>query len=261
MTKVKEYGLMFSPEMIAALLDGRKDMTRRTRGLKLPNEHPNDWELWQHSEDFRFWIFRKKGARHGPVEIAAKCPFTVGDNIYAKEPHAFEKQFDHLTAKEIQEVSAYPAHWYKVGDKYIPHEYYNFECGRWRSSMFMPRWAARIRREITSIKCERVQSITEEDAVAEGFQVVKLLGEETWWQGYIETNMGDLGIELMHQEATGEKPPDWMIEPHKMLARPDLVITARSGFIGLWDRLGGKKHPWATNLWCFVYSLKEVKNA
>ncbi len=159
---MSEYGLIFCPEMIRAFLDGTKTMTRRTRGLELINEHPDDWRWAKELSVAEIYTFIHKETGE---QKWVKCPFAVGDWIYAKETHAFEKRLDHLPASEIGNAATVGI-WYKTNDTQVDNP--NLIQGRWRSAMFMPKWSARIRRQITGIKCQRVQSITWKDAIYEG---------------------------------------------------------------------------------------------
>jgi len=80
----------------------------------------------------------------------------VGDRFWVRETFWLPADFDHSTI------------YYKVdwgNDK--PAEMYNHN-GKWCSSRFMPRWASRITLEITEVRVERLQEITEEDAKNEG---------------------------------------------------------------------------------------------
>lgn len=156
----KEHGILFSPEMIQALLEHRKTMTRRTRGLEKLNENPDDWVQPYHlTVAPHIWTFRshKTGEK-----ITIWSPYAVGDPWYAKEPYAFEKQYDKLPSSELKGEAL----WWKspIATTYGRE----LETGRWRSAMGMPKWVARIWGTITTIGCERVQDITEEDAMAEG---------------------------------------------------------------------------------------------
>ncbi len=160
---MSDIGLMFNSEMVRALLSGTKSQTRRLNGLEKINENPDDWRL---SLELSVWpdavVFIHKES--GEQEII-KCPYAVGDRVYAKEPHAFEKRLDHLTAREIGEAADVSI-WFKYAESDLIIDY--VVRGRWRSSMFMPKFAARIWREIVGIRCERLQSITPRDACAEG---------------------------------------------------------------------------------------------
>lgn len=57
---------------------------------------------------------------------------------------------------------------------------------RWKSPMHMPRWASRLTLEVTSTKLERLQDISEEDAIAEGLNRISLDGGGTWYCGTVD---------------------------------------------------------------------------
>lgn len=207
----KDIGLMFDSQLIRAFLEHRKTMTRRCNGLDKINETPDDWgALFYQGE---VWLF---SSRFGMAmkQVRVKCPFAVGDTIYAKEPYMLDKEYDHLKTSEIPDIGRKVANWYYTDGNHYADKVAE-GAGRVRSAMFMPKWAARIWREITGIGCQRIQSITDEDAVAEGVGV---------------------GV-----------PPDFVW----------IKGRARQKFRSLWEILNGKKHPWESNHYCWVLSLKE----
>ena len=100
----------------------------------------------------------------------------------------------------------------------------------WRSSLFHPRWASRITLEVTGVRVERLQDITEEDAMAEG----------------IEALDGDLDA--------------------AEICRAAKLVGGRCGpedgltwFAALWERINGKRAPWASNPWLWVVSFRRVE--
>jgi hypothetical protein len=150
----KEHPILFSSPMVQAILAGRKSMTRRTTGLDEVNENPNDW---------KFTGMYIQGANTDkPMLLASfqslvsesdvkfiKCPYAdfVGDLLWVRE--TFCKVADgHFLYK------ANPEH----------------QSMRWKPSIHMPKAAARIWLEITNVRVERLQDITEADAVAEGIE-------------------------------------------------------------------------------------------
>jgi hypothetical protein len=99
--------------------------------------------------------------------------------------------------------------------------------GKWKPSIHMPRWASRITLEITDVRVERLQSISAKDIIAEG------------------------AVERAHNcEHFGKMP----VSAFDGGAYVDLISLWAAG----WDSVNGKKHPFASNPWCWVISFKRV---
>jgi hypothetical protein len=124
------------------------------------------------------------------------------------------------------------------------------ESVHWRPSIHMPRMASRITLEVTGVRVERLQAISEADALAEGAQAHPW---GPWWQGY-KNMLGD----LVHQEVQGEEPPDWMVEPKRMAPRPHLDKTARDDFRAIWSAINGLDN-WNANPWVWVVEFRKVE--
>ncbi len=158
----KEIGLMLSTPMVLAYMHGGKTQTRRTHGLNLINQNPDEWELVKNQTFSGYWYFKDKKTS-GIIEI--KCPLgQVGDEIYWKETWATEYRYNYLKPSEIPLTAKI---WYLADGYYNPQV-----MGNVRSSMFMPKEASRYRHiPILNIGCQRVQDISEDDAIAEGAEL------------------------------------------------------------------------------------------
>lgn len=159
MTKIIERGMIFNGEMVRAILDGRKTQTRR---VMKP----------QPDEDGLAKVIN--GPWVDTSERIYRCPFGVpGDRIWVRE--TFQGPlFDFEQMEAYQEDSSKfkkPEFCvYKADGKPAP-EFFdaddNLHCG-WRPSIHMPRWASRILLEITDVRVEQLNDISEEDARSEG---------------------------------------------------------------------------------------------
>lgn len=137
---MKERPILFSPPMVAAILDGRKTQTRR---VVKPDLVTCVADGVAYTED-QYGDYRKT------IEL---CPHgAIGDRLWVKE--ALVNWGDHVHYK-INGALASTQPW--TWQKPVLH------------GMYMPRWAARIFLEVTDIRVERLQDITEEDAGAEGY--------------------------------------------------------------------------------------------
>lgn len=201
---MKERGMIFNGEMVRALLDGRKTQTRR----------PVKFQL----------IDKNMGCELAGNELAGELaagdywnsPFgKPGDRIWVRETWAEAG----AGAPDLKLYRAdYPEH--------VPAHYENVPPAdeiRWTPSIHMPRWASRLTLEITCVRVERLNSISQEDAQAEGMELTG------WRPTYSDPDSG------------GE------------------VWTPYDNFAQLWESIYGEE-SWKANPWVWVIEFKVVPN-
>jgi hypothetical protein len=130
---MKERPILFSAPMVRALLDGSKTQTRR--------------------------VIADRHLLGGPPTDALleMCPYgQPGDRLWVREAWTTHACFDDIPPRDLTTRSL---HYQADG---------LIKTGKNRPSMFMPRWASRITLEITDMRVERLQDISEADAKAEG---------------------------------------------------------------------------------------------
>lgn len=161
---MKERPILFNTEMVKAILDGRKTQTRRVVKAK-----PMEGDFISYKGEALEALIRT----HSPYGV-------VGDRLWVRETFAFEVFSDEFPPSILSECCRL---WYKAGGEkeQTGGTRLHLNKGRWRPSIHMPRWASRITLEITDIRVERVQDISEEDAKAEGADKLHIddLGQ-TW---------------------------------------------------------------------------------
>lgn len=156
-----ERGMIFNGEMVRALLDGRKTQTRRpikwkqTRFTEIGERE--DGSKWPWSED----------AEHA-CDFWHPCPFgAVGDRIWVRE--AFRV---HSRATDVATLvyKASERNSWTEQTRRVPVAVCNKPATpeKWTPSLHMPRWASRILLEITGVRVERLRSMSQDDARAEG---------------------------------------------------------------------------------------------
>ncbi|AZL46597.1 TPA: hypothetical protein MFO42_25530 [Klebsiella pneumoniae] len=176
-----ERGMIFNAEMVRALLSGRKTQTRRI--IKPQPEATLSGSLSGK------WLSRPLNGLLLPKieDIAIHCPFgAVGDRIWVRETWgvvSHELDEDGRIQPWTPDRPATVIHEMPFGNGYYSgHAIYaadgdftwgdddGYEDGRscWKPSIHMPRAASRILLEITTVRVERLNAISEEDARAEG---------------------------------------------------------------------------------------------
>ncbi|MBO7713929.1 MAG: hypothetical protein J6S85_10195 [Methanobrevibacter sp.] len=161
--------ILFNTEMVRAILDGRKTVTRRVIKLKYSNTHiewkndkygkrlielQNDveGETYGRNPDGRTW--RKLLAYR-----ELKAPFTKGDILYVRE-----------TWTELETVDGCPFYAYKADDGRSDAVSLHETFEKWRPSIHMPKEAARIWLKVTDVSVERLQDIDTEGILREGIE-------------------------------------------------------------------------------------------
>jgi hypothetical protein len=165
---MKERQILFNGDGVRGILEGRKAQTRRKLKVQ-PSLYKG--AIWEFP-----WGAGCSGS-YLPVmpghATASACPFgKIGDQLYVRETfitgyHINEDgkpdSFDEHGNKKPETV------FYRAtGDIDYWDDGDGFRNVPWKASIHMPRWASRIQLEITNIRVERLQNITEEDATAEG---------------------------------------------------------------------------------------------
>lgn len=159
-SKVTERPILFSAPMVRAILDGRKTQTRRVVKVK------PDAELHFGAGRFYFLEDEKKYIH---------CPFGVpGDRLWVREnwhpdpPVNGKWDYYGFTDGELYNFDQLPKK-YKNPKHVIYQASWDGSPLKWCPSIHMFRWASRITLEVTAVRVERLQEISEEDAKAEGF--------------------------------------------------------------------------------------------
>lgn len=212
--KIKERGIIFKSEMVRAILDGRKTQTRRV----IKNCTVGRDEI---SPFIKIGNFSGHYPDDLPEVIKNCCPFgKVGDRLWVRETfrvHSRATDVATLAYKAseqqswTQQVARVPI---ELCTKQISPE-------AWTPSIHMPRWASRITLEITDIRLERLQEISQSDAQAEGMEL-------TGWRptysdpdsgGDYQTpydNFAELWESIYGEDSWQSNPFVWVIEFKKV---------------------------------------------
>ncbi|HHL7625617.1 TPA: hypothetical protein ACQ82S_004210 [Klebsiella pneumoniae] len=159
---MKERGMIFNGEMVRAILDGRKTQTRRI--IK-------DCTVGR-DQISKFIQIEKKFIGCYPEDVPELirecCPYGVpGDSIWVREAfrvHSRATDVATLVYKASERNS-----WTEQTHR-VPVAVCNKPATpeKWTPSLHMPRWASRILLEITGVRVERLRSMSQDDARAEG---------------------------------------------------------------------------------------------
>lgn len=204
---MKDKPLLFKAPMVRATLDECKFQTRRVMavqpilftGLKyiVPDDSPKAW-LECH-------------------DVLSLCPYgPIGRKLWVRETWG-------LHDTEPKDGPKNATIYYRATDG----DRHDLRYQKWRPSIFMPRWASRITLEVIGIRIERLNDISDADAIAEGIRPLPL--------------------------QSADDPSAWYeVEPGVCQSR-----SPRGSYAALWERINGKG-SWALNPWVWVILYRRL---
>jgi len=157
-------GILFKPDMIKAIVEGRKTVTRRVITFKPPvNGFGREWSCPFKTEYLDNWIFTA-GFGLATQQIRVKPRYQVGEVVYIKEAHRYIQNDGDPYDFGIQYKSDSQVKWWRDNGNLMDYPIDE----KWRSPLFLKELFARYFLKIVGVRAERVQEISEEDARAEG---------------------------------------------------------------------------------------------
>ncbi|WP_130911090.1 hypothetical protein [Pseudomonas sp. Sample_9] len=240
MIAIKERSILFSAPMVRAIPDGRKTVTRRPVKVQPHIDASGN-----------FCVGRPNYGQDGHGKPVTKhfikdcCPYgKPGDRLWVRETWVADAQVDAVAPRDLSqgEPIQYPADGAvrQTGCSMITP-------GKGRPSIHMPRWTSRILLEITNVRVERLQDISEDQAKAEGCFFTDY-GQECFHGG---TGWKDVGIcpaQVGHRQRTG-----WAWD--KTTSHEECLGTPRWAFANLWNANGG---DWDADPWVWDVEFKRV---
>lgn len=151
-----ERPILCRPHEVRAILDGRKTQTRRIMKPQPPDGMSR--HCWFNAPIYGFTAKEEPSSDWWKI----RCPYGQrGDRLWVRETWQSLGMHDHISPRDIP-----------VGTEIQYPATYDGWDSRKRSPLHMPRWASRLTLEITDIRVERLQGISEADAEAEGAEPV-----------------------------------------------------------------------------------------
>lgn len=234
---MKEHSILFKGPLVRAILEGRKTVTRRAIKPEPQMVTDRSVEPWRGDPETLLRLLEKSGQ---------KCPFgQPGDRLWVRETwgvisHTWDEDGNMIDwapdrpATPVREMpfglGYYSGHVIYAADG--PMEWAGDDDGggdprsAWKPSIHMPRKVCRLLLEVTDVRVERLQDITDSQIMAEGVDLEAL--------------------------ADGQERYDMVLAGSGADGRP----TLRTAWRDLWNSTGG---DWDANPWVWVIEFKRVE--
>jgi len=205
-------GILFKPWKSKVIRDN-PDRLWQTRRIMAHQPYVNTRYV-KYNADLELWWFSR--IEYDQSASGIKPRYKIGEVVYIKEPYSlnFKGQIllksEHETLIKIMELPPVNI--------------------KWNNSMFMPEKYARTFVKIMDVVPQRLQDITEEDAIVEGIERHTDRGNNIFWF-----------------EIAGDYHGDTQ------------SVTAREAFAKLWDSINHKRGDWESNPWVFGYTVQVLE--
>lgn len=222
-----EKPILFNSLMVQAILEGKKTCTRRivkgnVNGLDLIGTGSSKC-----NDTFDMMLFGKLDKEkvwNSDVKERVKAPFMPGDILYVRETW-----FEGYVLDFNENVIGEDIVLYRADDLSKYDNELDTEEIRWKPSIHMPRRLARIFLEVTEVHVERLQDITEDEAIKEGIRAYTKDGE-------------------VFKYASNESQYKWSEMPRNPI----------EPFKKLWDSCYNWPKCWEYNPWVWVITFKKI---
>ncbi|ECG8609927.1 hypothetical protein FNH48_21145 [Salmonella enterica subsp. salamae] len=201
---MKERRMIFNGEMVRAILDGRKTQTRRIMKNQPAGDYPETPALIRNVGTGFQWH-----GLYGESSIF-NCPLgSIGERIWVRETFRVHSRATDV-ATLVYRASVRNS-WTEQTHR-VPVAVCNKPATpeKWTPSIHMPRWASRLLLEITDVRVERLNAISEEDAQAEGVQLACY--EITPPEAAYRVGFGEVWRGIYGEESWAANPWVWVIE-------------------------------------------------
>lgn len=233
---MKERPILFSGQMVRAILSGQKTQTRRVVKMQ-PTSRA---DIGSYGSGMPFIRNQNLAAKN------LDCPYgQPGDRLWVRETwqgpimdgDEFENEY-----RDNPDKFQRPEYCFYAADDGSPPEFVdaddNLRCC-WRPSIHMPRWACRLVLEIVSVRVERLHDISEADAMAEGAR-----------------RFDDIPV-----KTPSFRPNRWSMESPENTDQ--CLSTARWAFANYFCKVNSKSlydhGPWDANPWVWVIEFRRVQ--
>jgi hypothetical protein len=222
--------ILFSGPMVRALLAGTKTQTRRV--AKFVEPRGVGWHV--HSSGGGMYTASDEDVRTDGQYYA---PYVVGDRLYVREAWrtvGSAGQYDSVAPRDLGPQAV----WYNADGEAPANEF----TGKFRQGMHMPRWASRLTLTVTEVRVQRLQEISEADAIAEGVPT-----DDDYAGSFAKEychHCGGSGVHGAFGAGFGVTEVDCAE-----------CETPTLRYRNLWDSLNAARAPWASNPWIVAISF------
>lgn len=220
---MKTKPILFKAEMVRAILKGTKTQTRRIVKFNKTIDNPKiGFSAFTNDNQFEVRGIHENGQYGGSL---FKLPFSKGNKMWVRETWQLINSYATKKQEYIYRADG------NNDEQYIE------DWQGWKPSIFMPKKACRLFLDITKVRIERLQNISEEDAKSEGVLSYDCeITKSTWYKDY-----------LTKEKGYGHPDYDY-----------PSVNTAKESFKTLWISINGEE-SWNENPYVFVYDFSKSK--